>query len=1455
MIPPSRSLLPFVLTLLTLLIRTVSAEVVINEIHYNPPANPVRQEFIELYNPGASVVVLSGWRLSGAVTYAFPNGTSIPANGYLVIAEHPPTLLATLGAVAIGPYAGQLASEGETVRLRGPDDAIIDEVDYKVGFPWPVAANGEGPSIELINPTLDNELGSSWRASQVPPTPGTQNSVFAANAAPNIRKVLHTPNQPTATDPVVITALVTDPEGVANVTLEYQVVAPGAYIPSHLPLPISGNNINPLVPRSANPAYASGWTSVPMLDNGTGGDLLAGDGIFTVTLPPQAHRTLLRYRITVEDGLGLTARVPYPDDTSLNFACFIYNGVPDYNGHPSATLQTLPVYHLLTRAADYSQCFAYDSADRINQGSEARFFYNWSGTIVYDGVVYDNISYRLRGANGRYHMQGKRSMRFRMNDGYYFQARDQMGKEYPKKWRTLTTGKGFDNRGTLTFSLNEALSMYLFNKMGVPAANTHWIHWRVIDGAAEAPDQWRGDFHGLNFVIETYDVRFLDSHNLEKGNLYKLINQTNDWQQQQRYQSRFAPSDGSDHNFIENSLDGYSGSRVIKAVVNLDRWNRWHALAEATRIYDFWPSSNKNMVYYFEPEYTRENGNRGKLWILPWDTDASWGPTWNNGHDVVYNALFPASGGGSDSGSTPTLWPDYFNTVREMRDLLWQPNQIEPLINEFSAFIAPFESADADRWKNAPNDAGNYTGLGGAGALSRRALVQDMKDFAFVGGSWPGGTVGAGGRAAFLDTLQASNGQGTQIPATPTITYTGTAGYPTDGLAFQSSAFSDPQGAATFGAMEWRIAAITDPTAPAHDPTERFKLEWEADWESGALSTFGATLVTPTTAVRSGLTYRARVRHKDTGGYWSHWSAPVEFTTTLPDISSYLGGLVISEIMYHPTDPTAAEFEAGFTDDDDFEFIELRNVGPVALNLTDLRFTKGVDFDFLGADITALAPGAYVLIVSNRAAFEMRYGTGLPVAGEWDPTDKLDNGGERIKLSFGAGDTIRDFIYDDVAPWPIEPDGAGPSLTLIDPLSVPDHGLPANWQASSGPQGSPGTDDLTGSFADWMAAQGATDPDAPFGSSSLSNLLAFTVGADLTPTPEAARPTLVIVDDGTTYPALRFRVRQDLGEVTYLVEVSEDLLVWQGGGAFTTQFGAPVDNGDGTLTFTIRSLQSLDSRPHQFLRLRPSLPDTSPFAAWMTARGATDPDAPFGPSSMSNLLAYAVGADLTPTPEAALPTLAIVDDGGTAYPALRYRLRQDAVEITYLVEISDDLVLWQSGEAFTTQVGAPVDNGDGTLTLTMRSLQSVASKPNQYLRLRVALPGTSPFATWMTARGATDPDAPFGSSSLSNLLAYAVGADLTPTPEAALPTVAIVDDGGTSYPALRYRLRQGAAEITYLVEVSEDLDLWKSGESFTTQFGSPEDNGDGTLTFTIRSLQSLASKPNQYLRLRVGFTP
>lgn len=1183
----------------SLTVQAPTGGIVINEIHYNGVDNTVRNNFIELYNGGTSTVSLDGWRLSGGIDYAFPPGTTIAAGAYLLIAEDPATIQTKWGKTALGPWVGGLNSDGETVRLRNLSDVIVCEVDYKPSFPWPVAADGQGASMELINPSLDPGLGSSWRSSVIPAanattdiaSPGARNLQYADNAAPNIRQVNATPSQPAANAPIVITAKVTDPNGVANVTLQYQIVAPGSFIPATLPNPIVNNDVA-TTPLQANPAFenAANWTSLPMKDDGVGADLKDGDGIYSATIPGQPNRTLVRYRIVVADNLGSTIRVPYADDGSLNFACFVYNGVPAYQGSSPAILQTLPVYHFLTRKSDYDDCVAYDTTKQLN-GQAGRTWENWEAALVYDGVVYDHIKYRLHGGNGRYYFTSKRAFRFFFNTGYDFQGKDNDGNPYPTTWKSIITENCWENRGTLTYSLNEAVNFYLWNQIGIPAPLGNWGHFRTITTTAEQPDPWHGDFWGLIYIHEEYDGRFLDSHKLPKGNLYKLTRDPIAGLAQQRYQAPFAVKNGSDHDVIYNNLKGTSTPAFINAHVNLDRWCYYHALAEAVRHYDYWPSGDNNGAYYFEPTYTAANGNRGRLWILPNDVDATWGPTWNNGHDIVHNALFNDSiSPGGDASTNPTLWPQYFNAVREVRDLLWQPDQINPVLDQFAAVITPFVPADSARWKTAPSDAGNFTGLGGAGSVSLASLVQDMKRFAFNGGSWPGdsGTIPA--RSTHLDNLQngIGNSEGSQIPATPTITYLGAAAHPVNDLRFSTSVFSDPQGISTFGAIQWRMAEVTDSTAPAYVPGEKVKLEWNASYDSGEIITFAEQFSFPAVACRPGHAYRARVRHKDTSGRWSHWSAPVQFIAGAADVSVFKSSLVISEFMYHPLAPTSQEQALGYVEDD-FEYIELRNVSATPVDLTNVRFTKGIDFDFPAG--YTLAPGASTLVVRNLAAFNSRYGTGKPIAGVWQTGNSLSNSGEQIKLSYGAGEAIIDFTYDDASPWPVEADTLGYSLVLVSPESRPDPTLAASWRASRMAGGSPGTDDRM-TFASWSAAYpGASDPNGDADFDGIKNLVEYALGGNPAVSEAGVLPATSVQSldvNGVTsdYLTITFHRRAGVEDVACHVEFSSDLTTWSESGVLVNS----SPNSDGSVSETWRAASPVSAGAKLFGRVRVTAP-------------------------------------------------------------------------------------------------------------------------------------------------------------------------------------------------------------------------------------------------------------------------
>jgi hypothetical protein len=193
--------------------------------------------------------------------------------------------------------------------------------------------------------------------------------------------------------------------------------------------------------------------------------------------------------------------------------------------------------------------------------------------------------------------------------------------------------------------------------------------------------------------------------------------------------------------------------------------------------------------------------------------------------------------------------------------------------------------------------------------------------------------------------------------------------------------------------------------------------------------------------------------------------------------------LRITELNYNPAELTAAEIQAGFTDHNDFEYIEIRNTAGTAVNLNGVAFTVGITFTFGGI---SLQPGEYIVAVQNPAAFEFRYGTGINVAGQY--SGKLDSAGERIKLVDAVGLIIHDFTYDDVFPWPTAPDGSGPSLEVVD--TEDDYNSPANWKASWLAGGSPGE-------APQQPCYGDGEPDNDVDGSDLAAFAAAFSGSGL----------------------------------------------------------------------------------------------------------------------------------------------------------------------------------------------------------------------------------------------------------------------------------------------------------------------------------------------------------------------
>jgi hypothetical protein len=171
-----------------------------------------------------------------------------------------------------------------------------------------------------------------------------------------------------------------------------------------------------------------------------------------------------------------------------------------------------------------------------------------------------------------------------------------------------------------------------------------------------------------------------------------------------------------------------------------------------------------------------------------------------------------------------------------------------------------------------------------------------------------------------------------------------------------------------------------------------------------------------------------------------------------PRLAMTAASLALTEIMYHPAPPSAAETAAGFSEAD-FDFVEFQNTQAEPLSLAGFTLSGGIEFDF--GDMV-LQSGGHIVVARDVEAFAFRYGTVVPVAGAY--SGSLGNNGEEIELADGTGAVLFSFTFDD--DWHPATDGDGYSLVLAEPTSDPITWTQgAAWMASNSVFGSPGRSD------------------------------------------------------------------------------------------------------------------------------------------------------------------------------------------------------------------------------------------------------------------------------------------------------------------------------------------------------------------------------------------------------------
>lgn len=138
-------------------------DIVINEIMFDAPSDHVSAEFIELFNRGSETVDLSGWEFTEGIRFEFPPGTTLASGQYLVVAADASYMQENYpGLTVLGDWSGGLRDRGELLRLEDQFGQLADEVDYLPGGDWPNLADGDGSSMELRHPDMDNNVASAW---------------------------------------------------------------------------------------------------------------------------------------------------------------------------------------------------------------------------------------------------------------------------------------------------------------------------------------------------------------------------------------------------------------------------------------------------------------------------------------------------------------------------------------------------------------------------------------------------------------------------------------------------------------------------------------------------------------------------------------------------------------------------------------------------------------------------------------------------------------------------------------------------------------------------------------------------------------------------------------------------------------------------------------------------------------------------------------------------------------------------------------------------------------------------------------------------------------------------------------------------------------------------------------------------------------------------------------------
>ncbi len=1199
----------------------VPDSIVINEIMYQHAprflpsgSTPNPEEWIELYNRSAAPVDLSGWQLRGGIAFDFA-ATTLPPGGFLVIAQDPAALAAKFPAISVlGPFSGTLSNRGDRLRLLDPNGNTADEVAYQTSGRWDQRADGRGSSLELRHPNADNALPESWAASDEghqstwqsfswtgtgAAFPGTNNPTLynelilgllndgtclvddlsVKEVSAGNRELIQNGSFSSGTADTWRllgnhgihgrSLVVDDPSSPGNKVLEIAATGATEHMHNHCETTLKAGST--FVTLNASSTYTisfrARWVSgcprlnarlyfnrlartvlLPMPENtGTPGAPNSrwipnpGPSLSLLqhlpAVPAADTPVTVSLRAADPDGMG-PVNLRWRRDGASLWNTIPLSGGPTYAallpGQPAGTLvefyieasdaaataatARFPAASALVKWDDGSApltpghrfrlLMTTANANLMHEPSNVMSNDSLPATVIYrDSEVFYQARCRLKSS------ERGRLADIRLGFAVDFDPLQPFrGKQLTVNLDRSSYGRGTTGSG---YGQSDLFNWHFFNKAGgVPSMYNDLVYLVSPRPAHTGSAQ---------LTMAEFNDPYLDGQWDHGGATptfkYELIYYPTTTVGGTREGLKIPQPD----DVLPVSVGQIgTGTNIAFPPLSLPDKEpyRWNFLIQNARSDDDYSRIiDLNTVF-------RQTGPT-YLANLPKIIDVDqWLRTF---------AALSLAGIGDHYSTAGGGWHNLKLYQRNDGRILMLPWDHD-FVSE--AYNAPVVRAPDLSKMIAANPAWHRAFYGHLLDIMARSFnptylrpwTTHYQTYTTTGGNWAELADYTAQRRTFVLADAA-----TQYPKVPfAITTNSGANFTTAeaSLALAGTAWVDVRSLRIQGSSEplpllwtsrnaWKI---TLPIAPGPNP---FIIE--------ALDFSGAILATDSLVI--------------TGS-----------GTTVPASPE---NLVISEINYNPAPPSETESAAGFTDNNDFEFIELRNIASSPILLTGVHFSDGIQWSAPSG--ATLLPGASAVIPRRTAAFAKRYPNIATLPEFYQPgANQLNNRGETLTLADAVGAPIKQFAYDAAPPWPAISSTGGPTLVLVAPALNPDPSQALHWRASLSPLGSPGSTDATPPPA---------NPNADDDRNGVPNLLQYAFGprgALSPPTPSPDRLTAEI-----TFP------RAPGSDALATLESSPTLENWSPAPATLTQ---RILGPDGSETLTLRT--TLPPGARRFLRLR-----------------------------------------------------------------------------------------------------------------------------------------------------------------------------------------------------------------------------------------------------------------------------